>query len=184
MRHSLLLTGMTICMLFLVGLTPGLTEGLEAQQHHERSGFWTSGGVGFGSLGFDGLNSRESGLSGNVTLGGTLTDRVLVGAGMTGWTKQIDGVRLTFTTLALMARVYPNVDSGLFINLGAGAGQVTVSAGGLAGGNSGGGAILGVGYDYRMGPGWSLSPYANAIAHSINGERADVFQFGMGVTRH
>jgi len=184
MRQSLLLAGITTCMLFLVGLTPGLTQGLEAQQH-ERSGFWMSGGVGMGSLGFDGMSSsRESGISGNLTLGGTLSDRVLLGGGLTAWTKDMDGFRVTFSTLAAMARVYPNADSGLFVNLGAGVGEVTVSQGFLSGSSTGTGGIIGVGYDHRMGPSWSLTPHLNAVGYSINGERANQIQFGVGITRH
>jgi hypothetical protein len=35
-----------------------------------------------------------------------------------------------------------------------------------------------------MGEGWSLTPFANAIGHSIDGEQLDVLQFGLGVTWH
>jgi hypothetical protein len=98
--------------------------------------------------------------------------------------QSVDGVRVSFNTLAVMARLYTNVDGGLFFNAGLGGGEVSVSSGGSSISSSGGGGILGIGYDARMGPNWSLSPFANAIGYSIDGDRADVFQFGLGVTWH
>jgi hypothetical protein len=156
-----------------------------AQQFsQERDGFWASVGAGYGSLGIEGFNSREDGLSGNLTLGGTISDRFLLGGGTTGWTKEVDGIRVTFGTLALMGRFYPDAESGFFLNFGLGGGQVSMSSGGTSISESGGGAIVGVGYDVRVGPSWSLTPFANAVGYSIDGDRADVFQFGVGVTWH
>jgi hypothetical protein len=156
-----------------------------AQAHpHEREGFWISFGLGYGSLGIEGFSDREDGLSGNLSLGGTISPRFLLGAGTTGWTKEVDGVRVNFATLLLVSRLYPQADGGFFVNLGLGAGQVSLSQGSTTVSESGGGALLGLGYDVRVGPGWSLSPYVNAIGFSIDGEQADVFQFGLGITFH
>jgi hypothetical protein len=172
-----------LLLLFLIA--PGSAGDLQAQQHeHEREGFWISVGLGYGSLGIEGFSGREDGLSGNLALGSTIGDRFLLGAGTTGWTKEVDGIRVTFGTLALTTRFYPQADSGFFLKGGLGGGQLSLSQGTTSVSESGGGAILGVGYDVRVGPSWSLSPYANAIGYSIDGDRADVFQFGLGVTWH
>jgi hypothetical protein len=185
MIRKTLLPATTILMFFLVGLMPGPSGDLEAQQHaHDRVGFWASGAMGYGSLGLEGLPSRETGLSGHLTLGTAVSDWLLLGGGTTGWTKDMDGVRVTFQTLALMARLYPNIDSGLFVNLGFGAGRMSFSQPGLSSSDTGPGAVLGAGYDYRMDPRWSVSPYVNTVAYSVDGTRADVFQFGVGLTRH
>lgn len=61
----------------------------------ERSGFWGNVGFGYGSLGCQDCIGREGGLSGGLSLGGTVSDRFLLGVGTTGWTKQIDDERLS-----------------------------------------------------------------------------------------
>jgi outer membrane autotransporter protein len=61
---------------------------------------------------------------------------------------------------------------------------VSLSSGSVTISESGGGAILGVGYDVRVGNRWYLSPFANAIGYSIDGESWDVFQFGVGLGYH
>jgi hypothetical protein len=156
-----------------------------AQGHaQEREGFWFNTGLGYGSLGLEGFPEREDGLSGNLALGGTLSPRFLLGAGTTGWTKEVDGIRITFGTLVLLGRFYPNVESGFFVNLGLGVGQVTLSEGSTSISESGGGAVLGLGYDVRVGPNWSLTPFVNGIGFDIDELRADVFQFGIGVSFH
>jgi hypothetical protein len=163
----------------------GQPDAAAGQGHaQEREGFWVSFGLGYGSLGIEGLSDREDGLSGNLSLGGTISPRFLLGGGTTGWTKDVDGLRITFGTLLLLGRFYPNEDGGFFLNFGLGAGQVSISEGSSSISESGGGAVLGVGYDVRVGPRWSLTPYANAIGFSIEGDRADVFQFGLGLTFH
>jgi hypothetical protein len=161
---------------------PDTAEAQGFQQ--ERSGFWGSGGLGYGSLGIDGFSEREDGLSGNLTLGGTISPRFLLGGGTTGWTKEVDGIRVQFGTLLLVGRFYPNAEGGFFMNMGLGAGQVSFSQGSTSVSESGGGALLGIGYDVRVGSSWSLTPFANAIGFSIDGDTADVFQFGLGVTFH
>ena len=161
------------------------TSGLEAQGHPQtREGFWINGGLGYGSLGIEDLSDREEGLSGNLTLGGTLSPKWLLGGGTTGWTKEVEGIRVTFGTLALMARFYPNAAGGFFLNGGLGVGRVSLSYENVTVSEDGGGAILGLGYDARMGANWSFTPFVNAIGFSIDGGQADVFQFGVGVTRH
>jgi hypothetical protein len=156
-----------------------------AQGHpHERQGFWVNGGLGYGSLGIEGFSEREDGLSGNLALGGTISPRFLLGAGTTGWTKEVDGIRVNFGTLLLLGRFYPNAEGGFFLNLGLGAGQVSLTEGNSTWSESGGGAVLGLGYDVRVGPNWSLTPFVNGIGFDIDGDRADVFQFGLGVSFH
>src|SRR5690348_17427297 len=44
-----------------------------------RSGFWFSAGLGYGSLGCQGCTGRTGGLSGNLALGGSLSNKVLLG---------------------------------------------------------------------------------------------------------
>jgi len=173
------------CAMVFVALA--LLVPAEAQAQNDppvRSGFWADVGIGYGSLGSPDFNEREDGFSGNLTLGGTISPRFLLGGGTTGWTKELDGIRITFSTLALMGRFYPNAEGSFFINGGLGAGQVSLSSGSTSISESGGGAIIGVGYDARVGSRWYLSPFANVIGYSIDGEDWNVFQFGVGLAYH
>lgn len=186
---TVLALGLVMAMAFAQNVlaqgTPQATpQGTPQPPTHERQGFWFNGGLGYGSLGIEGFSEREDGLSGNLALGGTISPRFLLGAGTTGWTKEVDGIRVNFGTLLLLGRFYPNADSGFFLNLGLGAGQVSLTEGNSTWSESGGGAVLGLGYDVRVGPGWSLTPFVNGIGFDIDGDRADVFQFGLGVSFH
>src|SRR2546423_3623025 len=86
-----------------------------AQNAQTRQGFWFSGGLGYGSLGCDNCDSRESGLSGGLSLGGTLSPKWLLGVGTTGWTKSEGGLRLTVGTLDARLRFYPSMTGGVFL---------------------------------------------------------------------
>lgn len=152
----------------------------------QREGFWGSFGLGYGSLGLDGMASREDGLSGNLAIGGSVSERFLLGAGTTGWTKDLQGGRITFGTLTALARFYPSADGGFFLTAGLGFGSVTLEVDGFGSdSDSGGGAVLGVGYDLRLGSSnWAFTPYANSIGHAFDEGNANVLQFGLGLTYH
>lgn len=146
----------------------------------ERSGFWGNVGFGYGSLGCQDCIGREGGLSGGLSLGGTVSDRFLLGVGTTGWTKEIDGERLSVGTFDLRLRFYPVVASGFFITAGLGAGSVSYA------GESelGAGAVIGLGWDVRVGRNVSITPFYNGFAMSNDTTDANVGQIGLGVTFH
>src|SRR5947207_12155337 len=79
-----------------------------AQNAQVRQGFWFSGGLGYGSLGCDNCGSRESGISGGLSLGGTITPRLLLGVGTSGWTKSDQGATLTVAEVDARVRFYPS----------------------------------------------------------------------------
>jgi len=49
-----------------------------------RHGFWVSGGPGYGSLGCQDCSGRTGSVSGNIALGGTLSQKVLPGVSTNG----------------------------------------------------------------------------------------------------
>ncbi|HVR70900.1 MAG TPA: hypothetical protein VMT87_08640, partial [Vicinamibacteria bacterium] len=63
-----------------------------AADPQERSGFWIGLGVGPGwaeaTCDLCDGGGRETGLAGNVRLGGTLNERLLFGADINGWSKE------------------------------------------------------------------------------------------------
>jgi hypothetical protein len=143
-----------------------------------RQGAWFNVGVGVGSLGCDSCAGRSSGLSGGLSAGGTLGDKWLLGVGTTGWSGSIAGETVTAGTLDVRVRFYPALRSGFFITGGFGVGGIS-----MAGDSEfGAGAILGVGWDIRLGSKVSLTPFYNGFAMRSSTVDANVGQLGLGIT--
>ena len=162
-----------------------LLVGAGSLQAQERHGFWFNGGLGYGSLGCDDCGSREGGLSGGLSLGGTLSPKFLLGVGTTGWTKSEDGATLTSGTVDARVRFYPSRTGGFFLTGGLGLGTIHVSADGFGSDTQTGvGAMLGLGYDIRVGTGLSLTPFWNGFAVRNNRSDVNVGQIGLSFTVH
>jgi hypothetical protein len=169
----------------LVAVAAGLAVGTAAQaQAPIRQGFWFSGGLGAGSLGSNGGNSRETGMSGDISLGGTLSPRWLLGVGSSGWSKSEQGGRLTVATLDARVRFYPSATGGFFLTGGIGGASIRASVGGLSATDNGAGAIFGLGYDYRVARNTSITPYWNSFAMKSDNNDANVGQVGLAITLH
>jgi hypothetical protein len=151
---------------------------------HTREGFWFNAGVGLGSQGCEGCSERVNGLSGGISLGGRLTDKLLLGGGSTGWTKASGGVRTSVSTLDARLRFYPMRTSGFFITGGAGVGSYTQNFGSVSASEHGLGVLVGVGWDIRVGNNVSLTPFYNGFAMANSLVDANVGQLGFGVTIH
>src|SRR2546427_10234768 len=121
-RMGLALAAITVC---LAGNAYG------QQQPQLRHGFWFSGGLGYGSLGCQSCGSREGALSGNISLGGTLSQKVLLGVSTNGWTKSENGSALPVGSLTGGRRFYPSPPGGFFLTVGLGFGTVRAGRGGF-----------------------------------------------------
>ena len=102
-----------------------------AQYPQIRKGFWFNGGLGYGSLGCQDCDGRTGGLSGGISLGGTINQKILLGVGTTGWYKSENGVTLTVGTLDVRARFYTTAKSGFFITGGLGIGTISADVSGF-----------------------------------------------------
>jgi hypothetical protein len=167
------------------GAQPGAVQTTVAQppsprRSHAREGFWFSAGLGFGSLGCRDCVGRDDGLSGGLSLGGTINDRLLFGVGTTGFAKTVLGETLSFGTLDARLRFYPQATSGFHINVGVGFGSVSFAD--VT--DTGVGVVLGMGWDIRMGRNVSLTPFWNGIGLEFEGGDANFGQIGIGFTIH
>jgi hypothetical protein len=152
--------------------TPPIAEGTpspeqaakkSAQAKHRRSGFWFNGGLGYGSLGCDDCSRREGALSGGLALGGTVSQKVLLG----------------------VIRFYTSGAGGFFLLGGLGVGSIRAEVSGFGSDTETGyGALVGLGYDIRVGNNVSLTPFWNGFAASTTSADANVGQLGLGVTIH
>ncbi|HKA57032.1 MAG TPA: hypothetical protein VKD28_00295, partial [Gemmatimonadales bacterium] len=95
---------------------------LRAQHPNTRRGFWLDFGWGYGLLGCSSCSERMNGLGGGITLGGTVSSKVLLGIGTTKWVKTVDGVYYESGTIDLRSRFYPSAPGAFFVAAGLGLG--------------------------------------------------------------
>ena len=165
------------------GAVAQLREGTGAAP---REGFWISVGLGAGSLGCEGCDDRLTGASGNVALGGTLGGGlVLLGLFVNSWTKTEEGATLNAGTVTGGFRLYPSRTNGFFFTGGVGLGSVELDTETFGSESDvGAGAMVGLGWDIRVGRTVSVTPFVNGMGISIDGSTANVAQAGLGVTWH
>ncbi|WP_396202676.1 hypothetical protein [Gemmatimonas sp.] len=158
---------------------------VEAQgKAQTRKGFWITGGLGGGSLGCDDCEGRESGATAQIALGGTLTPRFQLGATSNAWSKSVDGVTISQSGLMALAKFYPSATGGFFLQGGLGVGRFEVGDDSLTEGITGTSAILGIGYDWRVGKNFSVTPFFNGIGGSFDEGSANFNQLGISLTWH
>ena len=183
-----------LTVLTLIGVSPSAGQG----RPQTRDGFWIGFGLGYGEAGFSCTGcvdiDRESGFTSFIKLGGTLNEKVLLGADITGWTKEISGSTLTLGNLTGTVFFYPSPQSGLFLKGGVGFSVFTESNADEVSG-TGVGLTVGLGYDLRVGRNVSLTPLADFVWGSVGdlefdgvtadaGLKQNVFHVGLGVTFH
>jgi hypothetical protein len=174
------------CLTLVFGFVLMLPAAAQAQGPAPmRQGFWFSGGFGWGTLGCQDCSSREGGFSGSLAIGGTLSSKLLLGAGTHGWTKEENGVRLSAGTLTAQVRFYPSSTGNFFLLGGLGVGQMDIQISGFGSASEMGvGAVLGLGYDIRIGSNVSLTPFWNGVALSNDNGDANFGQIGLSITTH
>lgn len=148
-------------------------------------GFWFSGGLGYGSLGCQNCSGREGGTSGGLAIGGTISQRVLLGASTTGWTKSQNGVTLTAGSLGATIRFYPSETGGFFLRGDLGVGTIDIALAGFGSvSQTATSAVIGLGYDFRIAPMVSLTPYLNGVGMNWSTGDANYTQIGLAITTH
>jgi hypothetical protein len=171
-----------IFAILAVASTFAVPGALQAQ--NARQGFWFNGGLGWGSLGCQDCTERANGFSGNLALGGTISSKVLLGVGTNGWTREEDDVRLSAGTFTAQIRFYPMSAGNFYVMGGLGVATMDLQMGGITATETAAGAVLGVGYDFRIGRNTSITPYWNGVGMSNDNGDANFGQIGLGITIH
>ena len=166
----------------ILGFLVLMTAGTAQAQSHE--GFWVGFGLGAGSLGVADATDRSTGVVGYVKLGGTINERLLIGAESNAWTKDESGVSLTHTNFSAVAYFYPSTTNGFFLKGGLGWSRLSVGAGSISAAENGGGAVLGLGYDVSVGDSWSITPVLNFNGGAFEGGNTNISELSVGVTWH
>jgi hypothetical protein len=168
---------------FLLVLSVVAPSALGAQDVRSHDGFWFSIGLGYGSLGSEAFNGRQGGEAAQIALGGTVSNRLLVGASFKGWTRLENGVQVEVGVLTAMARFYTSDTGGLFLTGGLGGGWIDSEVSSLPQGRvSGFGGFFGLGHDIRVGARVSLTPFWNLYWVGNSDADANIRQVGIGVT--
>lgn len=147
------------------------------EQGEPRQGFWTSFGLGIGSMGFTGANSRAGVGAAQLEMGGTINPQFLIGGGLNVWVDDYDD---STTMLTVLGRFYPTDDRELYLLGGLGAGILEV--GGIE--DEGGALLLGGGYDHKVGTSWYVTPALTIGVISFDWTTLNVFQLGVSMTYH
>ena len=181
MNVTKVVQGLALCVLGSVAVAASA----EAQNRPVRDGLWFSGGLGYGAMGCENCSNYEGGVSGGLSVGGTISPRFLLGVGTSGWTRSEAGGRLTVGLLDARVRFYPRARGNFFLTGGLGVGSVKASISGFGSATETGvGAILGLGYDWRVSRNASVTPYWNGFAMRNDNIDANVGQLGLAVTLH
>ena len=193
----------SLCALGIITLFAALPAGAQGFQQI-REGFTLSGGLGAGEASVHcSVCTSGAGISAYARLGTALHPDLIIGGEVSTWrragavvTDSPYDVRVSLSTVTMIAQWYPHSDGGFFVEPGLGLGLLdtrTISQARGAEYRTGvsAGYQLGVGFDYRFKRNVSLTPYATLFgtAPSHTWERAEsvhgyALQIGLGLTQH
>lgn len=167
----------------VIALLPSLADAQGRAQ--TRDGFWFNGGVGYGTIGCDGCNNRNNSLTLSLGAGGAMSRKVLFGASFDAAIQSRGGATLTVATLLARLRFYPSLTNGFFLTGGLGLGKVSADATEIGTrANTGTAALIGMGYDIRVGTNASLTPFWNGFSTGALDTNYNVGQLGVSLTIH
>ena len=158
----------------------GQADESQPTNRHVREGYWISIGMGMGSADCNECGARYRGLTGGLSMGGTINQHWLVGGSTFGWEQVGDASGPYPSGLLVQARFYPSATGGFWVTGGAGLGISTV------GFTNEVGWVLqgGLGYDVRVSHKVSLAPYVDVFTLSTGPISGNVVRAGIAVTVH
>lgn len=178
---------------------PPLVAQSAAPHVNQHKGFWIGFGLGGGSVGAECDycgNDRTSGLSGNLKLGGTLSQSFLLGFESNGWVHSESGVDELLGFGSFIGVWYPSKTAGFYLKLGLGGMNYSADDGVDKLTATAPSGSFGLGYDLRATDNMSVTFYLNSMASSsvdvhfngitVNdvGVSVNLVQIGVGLTWH
>jgi hypothetical protein len=178
--------------LALLTLFVGTAGHAQSRQRHE--GFWIGFGIG-GGVNASANNDRRGGGAVAVRLGGTLSQKFLLGGELSAWGRQEDTIlgdnslTVTRSNVTFTAMFFPSADGGFYIKGGLGGANVEAEASGVKVTEQGVGTTLGLGYDVRLGRNLYLTPNIDWLIQTFENEVGEttsnsLFLVTVGLTWH
>ena len=179
----------TIALLVLFVGTAG-----QAQSRQRHEGFWIGFGIG-GGVNASANDDRRGGGALSVRLGGTLSQRFLLGGELSVWGRQEDTIlgdnslTVTRSNATFTVMFFPSEAGGFYVKGGLGGANVEVEASGEKVTEKGVGTTLGLGYDIRLGRNLYLTPNIDWLIQTFEnnvGETTSnsLFLVTIGLTWH
>jgi hypothetical protein len=179
-----LVTLSTIAVLVTVGVGT-----LAAQREVKHRGFWIGFGLGGGWNTTENVSTETlAGGAGYIRLGGTPSERFLVGGEVNVWVREDGNVTQSQGNATLTVLFYPSRSGGFFLKGGFGGatvqyeqstGSVTTTVT-----DQGYGTTFGLGYDVRLGRNFYVTPNADLLFQRIEDVEYTLFLVSVGVTWH
>lgn len=175
----------------LIAFGAAVASPASAQTPREHRGFWISFGLGGGwnltrNVGLD--SSSTGGGGGFVRLGGTLSEKLLLGGEVIGWGRSVDGAELARGNVNLTAMFYPSVQAGVYLKGGLGGASLarTVTEGNTTTTvhEEGFGATIGVGWDIRLARNFYLTPAVDFLYQRASSADNTIVLMTVGATWH
>ncbi|HWP38097.1 MAG TPA: hypothetical protein VNL18_11145, partial [Gemmatimonadales bacterium] len=161
MRQVLAAMALVLTAVPLLAQSPG--------RPNTRQGFWASFGVGAGSTGAECnqcSSDRTTGGSGYIRLGGTVSNKVLLGGESTGWFHSEGGVDETLGFASFVLLWYPSATGAFYLKFGLGGMSYEAQAPLLELTATAPSGSFGLGYEIRVGRNVSIVPFLNSLASS------------------
>ncbi len=160
----------------------------EAQRESLHDGFWIGFGVGGGWFTQEGAaDEAVGGGAGYIRLGGTVSERVLLGGEGNAWT-QVEGNTTHSRSNATFTVYFYPARRGFFAKGGLGLASVSLET---ESGNTtttttdtGVGTTLGIGFDIRVARNFFITPNLDLLFQRINEVEGAAFLMSIGVTWH
>lgn len=146
--------------------------GQDTQENkHRREGFWFQGGLGAGGLkvscdilgAVECPDKTEAGGIARIALGGRLSPAIHLGGSLDLWAKSEGEITVSYGSTSLLVMVYPVRTSGFWLNFGTGYSLYTEDAPGAQFEVESISFVSGLGYDIRVGPMLSLTPFLDGV---------------------
>ena len=190
---SLGVTALLILMSLPVGAVaqeppPGLVE---VREEGGRRGFWFGLGLGAGGESYDfrdgaGYSDLLYRPTVSLRLGGTVSQNLRLGAEILTWINENGPAVESLSSALFVAQLYPLASTGFYLKGGLGIGRNAVDFDhGYDVGDTGFAALLGAGYELRLGRRFYLIPVIDVVGHTYDDDlgsyRERLVNFGLGI---
>lgn len=167
-------------------------RGLVEVSDGDRAGFWAGLGLGAGAESFDlrdgaGYSPELYRPTVSIRLGGTVSQQLRLGGEVLAWVNDRGDAVESLSSFLFIGQLYPVSSTGLYLKGGLGLGRNAVEfEDGYDLGDTGFAALVGAGWELRLGRRFYLNPTVDLVGHSYTGRggeryRERLVNLGLGV---